>query len=562
MKHLFIVLLFLLSFILNAQDEKRIEFIGGARSVLSQSSIDTEKEDTVTAKKQAGGYALIDLGIKIKPSTSTEIVGMFRIKNDFGGFWGSGVTFDIRQLYVKGIAAKKIKYQLGNIDHKLTPFTFYNHNNEILTQSVGFNSVKQEVINYETFYSKNTWRQQGATVDFALKFPNQQNKVMFNGFITHLNPAGSVVLEQMFGGGKMNFVKDSTYALGVNFASVFDVKGTANNTAAYRNNVTSVNYAYTLALGSINLKFDGESGASNQFKSDKSINRKDDYFVYLNSTLSIFKNKLKIKGAYINVGADFRSAGAQSMRVDYALSNSFYTRYTNDQVIRGVSMYDLYNDATLYRSGISTGIMNYNPAINNIQPYGLATFNRAGFMGAIELNDSLKIVELKVNYNRLKEIRGQGTLLKRNFEEVKSTINYSFSRQFNWKKSQVISLSSVYQYTNRRSDFVYEDIDLNSYQINIGLENEIVKGLSIVGNYFIINARGNEILPFRNENGDVTNFTPVDFIQKQEFYCVGLKYNFSEHTHLSLFVEQCKTATNGFDKYGINQALIYYIMKF
>ncbi len=225
-------------------------------------------------------------------------------------------------------------------------------------------------------------------------------------------------------------------------------------------------------------------------------------------------------------------------------------------------MYDLYNDASFYRQEISTGIMNYNPAINNVQPFGLATFNRSGFMGAIEFNDSMKIVECTLNYNQLKEIRGQGTLLKRNFEEIKSTIKYSLSRQFNWKKSQVISLSSVYQYTQRRSEFVYEAIDLNSYQVNIGLENEIVKGLSIVGNYFLMNARGNEILPLRNENGDVTNFTPMEYIQKQEFYCVGLKYNFSEHTHLSIFVEQCKTTSKAYESYGINQALIYYIMKF
>ncbi len=49
MKRLFIVLLFLLSFILNAQDEKRIEFIGGAGS--SDISIPSSSIITLNAKK-------------------------------------------------------------------------------------------------------------------------------------------------------------------------------------------------------------------------------------------------------------------------------------------------------------------------------------------------------------------------------------------------------------------------------------------------------------------------------------------------------------------------------
>ena len=53
-----------------------------------------------TAPKRAGGYALLDLGIKINPNSNTEVMGMLRINNEYGGFWGGGVTFDVRQLYV------------------------------------------------------------------------------------------------------------------------------------------------------------------------------------------------------------------------------------------------------------------------------------------------------------------------------------------------------------------------------------------------------------------------------------------------------------------------------
>ena len=111
---------------------------------------------------------MLDLGIKINPNSKTEILGMFRINNEFGGFWGGGVSFDVRQLYVRGVAADIIRYHVGNIDYKLTPYTFFNHNSDILTSSIGTMSIKEDVVNYESFYNNNnTWRQQGAAINFS-----------------------------------------------------------------------------------------------------------------------------------------------------------------------------------------------------------------------------------------------------------------------------------------------------------------------------------------------------------------------------------------------------------
>ena len=66
-----------------------MQFVGGARSIISNADFSSDQEDTVTSRKNSGGYALIDLGFKINPNASTEILGMVRIKNAFGGFWGT-----------------------------------------------------------------------------------------------------------------------------------------------------------------------------------------------------------------------------------------------------------------------------------------------------------------------------------------------------------------------------------------------------------------------------------------------------------------------------------------
>ena len=110
-----------------------------------------------------GGYALIDLGVNILPNKNTEILGMIRIKNQLGGFYGAGVTFDVRQLYVKGIISNVVRYQLGDINYKLTPFTFYNNDYDDLMQHPQVFNIQKDIVNYETFYKKSF------TLDFKLK---------------------------------------------------------------------------------------------------------------------------------------------------------------------------------------------------------------------------------------------------------------------------------------------------------------------------------------------------------------------------------------------------------
>ena len=66
-----------------SQNGKKVQFVGGARSLNTLAEL-----DTASTPKRSGGYALLDLGIKINPNSNTEVMGMFRINNEYGGFWG------------------------------------------------------------------------------------------------------------------------------------------------------------------------------------------------------------------------------------------------------------------------------------------------------------------------------------------------------------------------------------------------------------------------------------------------------------------------------------------
>ena len=68
MKINILILFTLYTCLVLAQEGKKVQFVGGARSIFSASDFSTNEKDTITVGKTTGGYALIDLGIKINPN--------------------------------------------------------------------------------------------------------------------------------------------------------------------------------------------------------------------------------------------------------------------------------------------------------------------------------------------------------------------------------------------------------------------------------------------------------------------------------------------------------------
>ena len=546
-----------------AQEGKKVQFIGGARSLISHSNFTSEQEDTITAPKSTGGYALIDLGVKINPNANTEILGMFRINNAFGGFWGGGVTFGVRQVHLKGVAGNFLRYQIGNIDYKLTPYTFYSHNADLLVSTFATTKIKEDVLNYESFFGDNTWRRQGASVNFALEFPKVIDEIEFNGFITRMNPTNlDNILERLQGGGNVLFKRNKLFNIGANHISIFDIKGTAANEDAYRNNVSSLTYDLWLNKPKYKLGVDGESGISSSYIVTAEENKLSDYFLHGRAYFELKKKDLSFEIAYMDNGPDFRSYGAQSKRVDFNSQNNFYQRYTNDQVVRGISAYDLYNDPALYSNQIVTSIMAYNPAVNNALPYGIATFNRRGAYVGVNYADSSKIIETDVRYYYLHEIRGQGTTALRNFGYLNGNVRFNLSNWTKWKKKETMQIGLAYQQTTRNSEFDFEDINLSSLTMNAGVELEVVSKLFVLGNMFVMNTTGNELVPLRNGDGVIINFDNYDISGKEINLSGGLKFNFSEDIYLAGIYESNKNTFIADQNYQYNQFLIYYVMKF
>lgn len=273
-----------------AQTPKKADFIGGARTYISNNQLVVldSLPDTTSVKRSSGGYSLIDLGVNITPNKSTEIMGMIRIRNAYGGFWGSGVTFDVRQLWVKGIIGNVVRYQVGDINLKQTPFTLYNHNEDRLLKNPDIFSLQSDIVDYERFYIKNTWRQQGASVDFGFNFAKYIKEITFNGFVTRMNMTNFFdVPERLFGGGNVQLIQSKNLRLAYHYTNVFDVVGTVLDSNAFSNRVQSGTAAYNIDLKNWNLLADAEIGNSREFSSrDTLAPDLKDFFVNASFTVT------------------------------------------------------------------------------------------------------------------------------------------------------------------------------------------------------------------------------------------------------------------------------------
>lgn len=551
-----------------AQTPKKVDFIGGARTYISnnQLAVSDSLPDTTTVKRNSGGYSLIDLGVNITPNKSTEIMGMIRIRNAYGGFWGSGVTFDVRQLWVKGIIGNVIRYQVGDINLKQTPFTLYNHNEDRLLKNPDIFSLQSDIVDYERFYIKNTWRQQGASVDFGFNFAKYIKEITFNGFVTRMNMTNFFdVPERLFGGGNVQLIQSKNLRLAYHYTNIFDVVGTVLDSNAFNNRVQSGTLAYNTDLNNWNLRADAEIGNSREFSTrDTLAPDLQDFFVNASVTVTSKKNKSFLKVGYLNVGPDFRSAGAQSKRINHTALPDYYNRYGNDQRVRSLTLFDVMRNENIYNTSISSNLMAYNPIINNVLPYGMATFNRKGFYAQVNYAHPKEWFSVNVENYTLGEIRGQGTKTLKSYLLNKADATLNIDKMLNSKRLFKITGGFAMQNTTRKSDLDYEKIDLASTNINAGISYELFKQFDILGGAMLLNAKGNEYAAERNKYGEILDFVTYNVDTKQNIYAAGLRFRFTDKIYLGTFYQQFQYKNNlkKFDNYNINQLLIIYNMTF
>ena len=365
-KKTLIVLFVILSNYIFGQ-QKKFQINGAARGYFFSNELNIDESlDTITTRKANYGHTLLDMGVNLFPNNNTEVLAMFRIRNELGGFWGGGVSFDVRQLSLKGVAADVVRYELGDIDLKMTPYTLFNYQEEGVINEGDVFALRRDIVHYDMFYNNNnSWRMQGAKANFGLEFNGLIKSLDFKTFITRQRATDGILEpERLFGGGTIKLVQSDNLSLAFNTVNIFDLEGTIPDSIQYKNNVHTFNLNYSKDLNEkIKLDFKSEAGISNaryiNYADNRAPETMNDWF-YDVSVVSNFKGKnTSITLGYKDVGADFLSPGAQTKRINYSKFPALYQQITNDAIGRQISYSDVISGNTENSFKISEELMPY-----------------------------------------------------------------------------------------------------------------------------------------------------------------------------------------------------------
>ncbi|MGB0431763.1 MAG: hypothetical protein ACPGLV_14915 [Bacteroidia bacterium] len=424
------------------------------------------------------------------------------------------------------------------------------------------------MLHYDMFYNTdNTWRQQGVAADFALLFSDIIEELQFNGFATRQNPTDfGLTSERLFYGGNITMVQSKYFNAGVNYVSMADVTGTSADTTALRMPVLTGLAAVNLDNENWKLKIASEFGNSRAFfTNDTAFGERADYFYDFGARFDLKQLGVYVDLNYKDVGPNFRSPGAQSLRVNYLGNPTFLSRYGKDQELRQIALIDFLRDASLYNYALSNNLQTYQPRFGNAQPYGAATPNRKGFTLKAGQKDADERWEVEAQYQALTEVVGQGTDALRSFNTMRvdgeihadaflgsyaKTIDFEFSY---WNEN-----------TSRTGNETYENVDFTNTSYAIGIEVETIDKLSLLWGIMSLESTGNELLSIRNNNGDVSDFVEYNDNISESINSLGIKYQFSEKSSLQFNWQTSQWIDkndNNLD-YNLNQFALMYNLKF
>ena len=550
---------------------KKFSVTGAARGLLFGDDLNQAGEiaDTVTAPKLASGHTLVDLGVSIRPNQSMEVLGLLRIRNDFGGFWGAGTTFDLRQLYVRGVVNNKIRYQLGDIDYKLTPYTLFNVDQETSFARPQAFQDYMDVVNYDNFYDfSNAWRQQGAAVDFGFVFRKYVREVNFNFFTSRINRTNfSSVSERLFSGLRMEVIQSDLISFAATYVNMYDWAGTSRNAVHFNNPVIT---------GQINLTLpeqkDWQFTATSEFGMSRQFYRGTEADPDMQGAFGDLKFIAELKPRNIvatlnlhSVEADFRSPGAQTKRINFNATPQAFQRITNEQSIRTFTLLDLLRETDLYNMQLSDELMAFDPRYDNITPYGEATPNRSGFALTIDHAPTDERYAVQASWLNFSELRGQGTTQFKNFQRFELLGNVNIHRWLpNYEKAIRLEAGLRQDQTKRDGEEGVRAVDLSSTLMSAGIAIEFAKNLSLTGAIQGIYYEGFDFLPLRSDFDQVVFYNEFEVDGLEQMIGLGLRYDFSENDYLTIQWNNFNSENNfgSLPNYEINQLVFLFSMKF
>ena len=565
MKNLIIKTLFFLGLVpvlSSGQTSQKVWYDGNSRAMFYRDALsgNLKNIDTTSTRSEGEGYTAIDLGMHFTPNDEIEIFSEIRIKNDFGYMWGSGAYVDLRRLSVKGVLNDRISFNLGDMYLKQTAFTLNNFGQELSKYEPSVFQAYRDLIEYENFYLDNYWRMQGLQSNFSYTFYNTIKSVEADFFASRVRGVEWLGEPELLMLGGTSLIKlENSLSLAINHVNSFEVQSSSLDTATYYNPVTNVQLKYAKKINSLNYRLSLDVGGSVrgwEKSSGTTIIETSGNFVKVKIN-AVGKN-LKSSLSFSYVDPDFRSAGAQSRRVNYISAPSSYAYYTNNTLLRPVSLMDITTDPNIYNHRLSTSLMQYNTLYSAVSPYGEATPNRVGTSALFDYKNNDESILASADLAFFQEIIGQGTEEKRSLLSSGLSIAAHIDKMTPLKNKTVFEASIGSEGVSRGGSEL-ESISFNSLLFSAGLSYELFKNLKLIWGVKSFSGKGNEVGAQRDEYDQVVGYELLDFDSKEDIVMLGLQYNFTNDIYFSLQTNQIEIDDKTSDIAQLSLSRIYFM---
>lgn len=535
---------------------------------------DTLAPDTVNPRKELSGFALFDLGFHFRPNNKTEIKAQTRVNGDLDGFWGAGIGFTFRELYIRGVLKDVIQYRVGDLDLKMTPFTIYNNHADLRRHSTSPLQVYSDINEYENFSRENRWRQQGLQTSFALNIGSKNTLDVHAHLTKDRQTDFFFVPDRLMSGGQLIFNRKGLGRIGYHVNGFWEIEETSQFAEG-----TSATTVHSLSAAVMPLKdqpwvFYGEGSTSYQGYNE--IDNAPEMDNGLATTIGIRKpiknEEWGYYGEWLSVSSEFRSPAAQSRRLNPSALNTNLPYQTNSELQRPVTIYDMVQDPNVYNRSIQYNLAEYNPVLSNAMPYGKATPNRQGLLvGAGREKDSTMVSKVSFDGGWLTEISGRGINEYRTFLFADAFVQLDITQQTGWKNQTLVELHTQFENTSRDGLSSETEalqgigaVDLSSSLFEVSVSQELSDGFFVDLGVLSFNGSGNEFIAQRNAFDQVQDYFAVDYDLTETTFYGGVRFAFSANSN---FLVQYRNSTieNGNDPandYTWNQLMMVYNLFF
>jgi len=563
-------------------DAKKIRFSSYARGLLSAEGL-REKSDSL-GKKALPGYALTDLGLHVLPHSQVEIHAQLRVRSEYGGFWGSGLTLDLRQMWIRGLVNQKIRYQLGDVDYKMSPFTFYNPREWVLSGPSMLNGPTLNMIEYDLFQNnQHTRRQQGVVLEWGGVVDPLD--LMLNASVFTTRVAASdfgATPDRLLGGGRLRWTLGTLMHGKFNFVQLYDVARTANQPYLIHHPVLSAEWGLAPAPEQgRRWALDAEAGLTRLgwIKANPNqANLEDrptltDGFGWMRWAGPL--GRPRKGGSYWQTsleawytGSDYRSAAAQTKRINATRSPLAFKRFEGMNAVRPMSLQDLYRDASLYQTQVMAGLMEYDPGYGNAMPYGMATPNRQALSLRIHSpSDTLSFWSPSLEMQVLSDVKGQGVSNRRVFWLADFQNSWRLHRLWNLRRPWLVSASVRLEQTSRpdvSGDAIQSGVNLNNRQVSVQSSWDLGSSWSAFAEWQHYYSKGRDYYPLRNAYSEVVDYTAAEMDRAEQWIGAGLRYQMGDRFEAQLSSQQFvwRNGTSSMQaRYPWNMSQLMLIMK-